>query len=70
MTKQELQDWYQENLDEIIAMDASLGYSVNVIVTSFKIQSLSRLNQELDRRINPPVLTGRVDIETELMEVY
>lgn len=70
MTRSDLIKWRDDNLDEIIALEARIRTGINVIADVFKIQSLSRLNQELDRRINPPVLTGRVDIETELMEVY
>ena len=69
MLKSELQQWYLEDLDEIISLESRVRVGYNVIKDVAKISKLCQINRELDRRINPPRLSGRVEIWTELEEV-
>lgn len=66
----ELQEWYEENLDEQFELlDRIENMGINVIANLTKIARLQLINQELDRRLHPIQMPGRVDIFTELKEV-
>lgn len=63
----DLEDWYEENLaEQFILMDKR---GMDVIATINKIKALQAINREIDRRLRPCIMPGRVDLFTELNEV-
>lgn len=63
----DLEQWYEDNLDEQIELLGS--DTINVIGVMRQVQRLQLINRELDRRLRPVIMPGRVDIYTELKEV-
>ena len=63
----DLEKWYADNLDEQIAMMDS--DTIDVLGVLREVEKLQMINREIDRRLRPVVMPGRVDIFTELKEV-
>lgn len=63
----DLEKWHEDNLDEQITMLDS--DTIDVLGVIREVEKLQMINREIDRRLRPVVMPGRVDIFTELKEV-
>lgn len=69
MTRQELIAMYNEGFDHVLELEASLPRTFDLVNRLRKIKQQQLINQELDKRINPPVLP-HVPLCVQIKEIY
>jgi len=69
VTREDLIAMYNEGFDEVMDMLDSLPRSIDIIKRVHKIKQQQIVNQELDRRINPPILP-HTPLCVQIKEIY